>query len=119
MGASSPKEGDRILKQLGIHCYPDVVEYDKHKMAKPVYDHILGCNTMKELGIVLDFRTKQMPIDEIILPGRSINGLAKSKIDKEWTISKSMAQEMSGTNLGCQIQEGRPPSSGGCHWTMP
>ena len=34
---------------------PDVVEYDKNKMAKPVYDLILGYNTMKELGIVLDF----------------------------------------------------------------
>jgi hypothetical protein len=26
---------------------PDVVEYDKNKMAKPVYDLILGCNTIK------------------------------------------------------------------------
>ena len=34
---------------------PDVVEYDKKKMTKPVYDLILGCQTMKELGIVLDF----------------------------------------------------------------
>ncbi len=30
---------------------PDVVEYDKNKMTKPVYDCILGCRTMKELGI--------------------------------------------------------------------
>ena len=28
---------------------PDVVEYDKKKMAKPMYDLILGCKTMKEL----------------------------------------------------------------------
>jgi hypothetical protein len=34
---------------------PDIVEYDKRKMTKPVYDLILGCKTMKELGIVLDF----------------------------------------------------------------
>ena len=33
---------------------PDHEEYDK-KMTKPVYDLILGCKTMKELGIVLDF----------------------------------------------------------------
>ena len=32
----------------------DVVEYDKDKMAKPVYDLTLGCNIMKELGIVPD-----------------------------------------------------------------
>ena len=37
-------------------------------MTKPVYDLILGCKTMKELGIVLDFRTKQITIDEFILP---------------------------------------------------
>jgi hypothetical protein len=34
---------------------PDIVEYDKKKMTKLVYDLILGCTTMKELGIVLDF----------------------------------------------------------------
>jgi hypothetical protein len=34
---------------------PDVVEYDKKKTTKPVYDLILGCRTMKEIGIVLDF----------------------------------------------------------------
>ncbi len=42
---------------------PDIVEYDKRAMAKPMYDLILGCKTMKELGIVLDFRTKQITID--------------------------------------------------------
>ena len=34
---------------------PDVVEYDKKKMTRLMYDLILGCKTMKELGIVLDF----------------------------------------------------------------
>jgi len=34
---------------------PGVVEYDKKKMTKPMYDLILGCKTMTELGIVLDF----------------------------------------------------------------
>ncbi len=34
---------------------PDVVGYDRNKMTKPVDDLILGCKTMKELGIVLDF----------------------------------------------------------------
>ena len=34
---------------------PDVVEYDKKMITKPVYNLILGCKTMKELGIVLDF----------------------------------------------------------------
>ena len=34
---------------------PDVVEYDKNNMTKPVYDLILGCRTTKALGTVLDF----------------------------------------------------------------
>ena len=34
---------------------PDVVEYDKKKMTRPMYDLILGCKTMKELEIILDF----------------------------------------------------------------
>ncbi len=44
---------------------PDIVEYDENKMTKPVYDLILGCKTMKDLGIVLDFQTKEITIDEI------------------------------------------------------
>ena len=38
---------------------PDVVEIDKNKMTEPMHDLILGCKTMKELGIVLDFQTKK------------------------------------------------------------
>jgi hypothetical protein len=34
---------------------PDSVVYDRKKMTMSVYDLILRCNTMKELGIVLDF----------------------------------------------------------------
>lgn len=33
---------------------PDVVEYDKHKMALLVYDLSIGWNAMKALGIILD-----------------------------------------------------------------
>ena len=58
---------------------PDVVEYDKKKMTRPMYDLILGCQTMKELGIVLDFRTKEITIDDIILPMRDINSLTTSR----------------------------------------
>ena len=34
---------------------PDVVEFDKNKMTKPVFDLIFGCKTVKELGIIPDF----------------------------------------------------------------
>jgi hypothetical protein len=33
----------------------DIVEYDTKHMTKPGFDLILGCNTMKELGIVLPY----------------------------------------------------------------
>ena len=62
-------------------------------MTKPVYGLILGCETMKELGIVLDIWIKQITIDEIILPMRNINSLTKSKIEKAWTVHNSLAHE--------------------------
>ena len=47
---------------------PDIVEYDGTTMSKPGFDLILGTNTLKEIGIVLNFQTKEIDIDEIILP---------------------------------------------------
>ncbi len=73
-------------------------------MTKPVYDLILGCNTMKELGIVLvlDFWTRQITIDEIILPMRNFNSLASTKIDQAWAMSNSMAHEPVSTKNSTQ-----------------
>jgi hypothetical protein len=50
-----------------------VVKYKKG--SKPQYNLILGTETMKELGIVLDFKAKIITIDAIILPMRNINHL--------------------------------------------
>ena len=72
---------------------PDVVEFDKNKMTKPVFDLILGCKTMKELGIVLDFRTKEITIDQVILPMRDINNLTSLSMDKAWAVNNSMVHE--------------------------
>ena len=55
---------------------PDVVEYRKN--SKSQYDLVLGNETMKELGIVLDFKSKTITIDEITLPMRNINLLQGS-----------------------------------------
>ena len=38
------------------------VEFDRNKMTKPVFDLILRCKTTKELGIVLDFEQKKLPL---------------------------------------------------------
>ena len=57
---------------------PDIVEYDNSHMNKPGFDLILGCNTMKELGIFLAFLTKEITLDEIALPIRDIKNLRSS-----------------------------------------
>jgi hypothetical protein len=44
---------------------PDVVKYKQG--SKPQFDLILGTETMKELGIVLNLKAKTITIDEIIL----------------------------------------------------
>jgi hypothetical protein len=60
------------------HVEPDVVKYDKNNRLQ--YDLILGTVTMKELGIILNFRDKMITFDEIILPMRNINNLQGSSI---------------------------------------
>ena len=65
-------------------------------MNEPGFDLILGCNTMKELGIVLDFRTKEITLDEISLPMRDIKNLrTRAAADKAWTVNISIYQSMS------------------------
>jgi hypothetical protein len=60
------------------HVEPDAVEYDKNN--RPQYDLILGTVSMKEFGIILNFRDKMLTIDEIILPMRNINSLQGSSM---------------------------------------
>ena len=67
--------------------------YDTTTMTKPMYDLILGCKTMKELEIVLDFQTNGIIIDEIILPMRDIHSLTTSKMERAWTVNNSMAHK--------------------------
>ena len=53
---------------------PDVIEYDESTMSKPGFDLIIGRIAMEELGIVLDFQTNEISLDEISLSTRaSIN----------------------------------------------
>jgi hypothetical protein len=59
---------------------PYVVEHGKE--SKPQYDLILGNKTTKELGSVLDFKSKTIIIDEITLPMRNINQLQGSTSEK-------------------------------------
>ena len=60
-------------------------------MTEPGFDLILGCNSTNELGIVLDFWTKEIAIDEISLPMRDIKNLrSKSAADKDWVVNNSI-----------------------------
>jgi hypothetical protein len=63
---------------------PDIVEYDTRKMAKPAFDLILGVDSLSKLGIVLDFRTKTITVDE------SINLTTAVKIKKAWSVNNSI-----------------------------
>ena len=71
----------------------NVFEYDQN-MGKPVFDLIIGCNSMEKLGIVMDFKTRSITIDEIILP--------MSKMKEAWAISNALAHEPISTKLATQ-----------------
>jgi hypothetical protein len=73
------------------HVEPDVVEYGKDN--RPQYDLILGTETMKEFGIILNFRDKMITFGEIILPMRNINNLQGSSILRALRHNHSLAME--------------------------
>jgi hypothetical protein len=56
---------------------PHVFEYDK--MERPAFELIIGIQTMKQLGIVLDFWTSEIEIDNILLSMRDINKLQRNQ----------------------------------------
>jgi hypothetical protein len=50
---------------------------------------------LKELGIVVDFRTKEITLDNISLPMRDINNLkTRAMVERAWTMNNSIYQEM-------------------------
>jgi hypothetical protein len=83
MGPSKLMEGGKLrnkfLDYSIIREYlvqPDIIEYDGFSMCQPGFDLILGTKILIELGIVLIFLTKEIDIDEIILPMRDITKLS-------------------------------------------
>jgi hypothetical protein len=79
----------------GFHVEPDVVEYNKD--SKLQYNLILGTVTMKEFGIILNFRDRMITIDKIILPMRNINNLQGSSILQALRHNHSLAMELQST----------------------
>ncbi len=72
---------------------PGIVEYDPGDQA-PMYDLIIGKQTMHDLGVVLDFQEKTITIDKILLPMRNIVNLQlKPRITRALRENTCFAQE--------------------------
>ncbi len=74
---------------------PDIIEYNK--INKPQYDIILGVKTMKEYGIILDFKDKMITVDEVKLPMRNINYLQGTSTIRALRLHHSLAMEPQST----------------------
>jgi hypothetical protein len=70
---------------------PDIVEYVKNN--KPQYDLILGTKIIEEFGIILDFKSKMITIDEVKLPMQNINYLQGSSTLRVPKPNHSLAME--------------------------
>ncbi len=57
-----------------VRLQPDIVEYSPKDQA-PMYDLIIGMQTMHNLGVKLDFQEKTITMDKILLPMRNIVNL--------------------------------------------
>ncbi len=65
---------------------------------KPLYDLIIGKQTLHDIGAVLDFKEKTITIDDILLPMRNINNLQlKSSISRTFKLNANYAQEPEST----------------------
>ncbi len=74
---------------------PDIVEYNKND--RPQYDLILGVKTMKNYGIILNFKDKMITIDEVNLPMQNINYLQGSSTLRALRLNHSLAMEPQST----------------------
>jgi len=77
---------------------PEIVEFKAGD--KPVFDLIIGTNTMEAIGIILNFFDKVITIDQIVLPMRSIEELPASN-KRALRLNNSLAknQEPKSTEL--------------------
>jgi hypothetical protein len=76
-----------------VHLRPDVVEYPKGGL-QPLYNLIIGKQTLYDIGAVLDFKEKTITIDDILLPMRNINNLQlKSSISRALEVNSNFAWE--------------------------
>jgi hypothetical protein len=74
---------------------PDIVDYSENN--KPQYDLILGTKTMKEFGIILDFKDKMITVDEVKLPMQNINYLQGASMLWALKLNHCLAMELHST----------------------
>ncbi len=93
------KVGDTEVSFVGysaskkVRLQPDILKYSPGDQA-PMYDLLIGKQTLHNLGVVLDFKEKTIQIDEILLPMRNItNLLLKSSITRALRHNTCLAQE--------------------------
>ncbi len=76
-----------------VHLTSDIVEYDLGANA-PLYDLIIGKQSLHDIGAVLDFKDKTITIDSILLPMRNtVNLQLKPSITRALTHNTCQAQE--------------------------
>ncbi len=83
-----------------IHLAPDLVEYDTEANA-PLYDLIIGKQSLHDICAVLDFKEKTITIDSTHLPMRNIVNLQlKPSITRALRHNTCQAQEPVSTRNG-------------------
>jgi hypothetical protein len=76
-----------------VHLTPDIVEYDPGA-SKPLYDLIIGKQSLHDICAVLDFKDKTITIDSILLPMRNIVNLQlKPSVTRALRHNTCQAQE--------------------------
>jgi hypothetical protein len=76
-----------------VHLTPDIVEY-KAGATAPMYDLIIGKQTLHDSRAVLDFKEETITIDSILLPMRNIVNLQlKPSVTRALRHNTCQAQE--------------------------
>jgi hypothetical protein len=80
-----------------VHLRSDIVEYSKGG-PPPLYNLIIGKQTLHDIGAVLEFKERTITIDDIFLPMRNINNLQlKPSISRALKLNSRFAQEPAST----------------------
>jgi hypothetical protein len=107
------------LASKKVHLHLDIIDYCKGR-PPPLYNPLIGKQTLHDIGAVLDFKERTITIDDILLPMRNINNLQlKPSISRALKLNSSFAQEPASTHnatrciveiLDAKYDKADPPS---------